>query len=93
LIKYGLLELKDRGVRVARTYGDPSFYQRVGFRQISHETIRSPFELSHPEGWLGQSLLGDSIETLTGDGTCVDALNNPKWIRAAAKAVAALEKS
>ena len=79
LINYGLRELKDRGVSVALTYGDPSFYHKVGFRPISYETIRAPFELSHPEGWLGRSLLGDSIETLSGGCTCVEALNNPKY--------------
>jgi predicted N-acetyltransferase YhbS len=79
LINYGLRELTDKGVSVALTYGDPSFYQKVGFRPISHETIRAPFALSHPEGWLGQSLLGDSIETLSGACTCVEALNQPAY--------------
>ena len=79
LINYGLGELKDRGVSVVLTYGDPGFYNKVGFRQISHETIRAPFGLSQPEGWLGQSLAGDSIETLSGSCTCVEALSNPAY--------------
>jgi predicted N-acetyltransferase YhbS len=79
LINYGLDELKERGVSVALTYGDPRFYNKVGFLQISHETIRPPFELSQPEGWLGQSLVGDSIETLSGSFTCVEALSNPAY--------------
>jgi len=79
LINDGLCELKDRGVSVALTYGDPNFYHKVGFHPISHETIRAPFELSQPEGWLGQSLLGDSIEGLSGGCTCVEALNNPAY--------------
>lgn len=79
LIDYGLKALKDRGVRVALTYGDPSFYRKVGFRPISPETIRAPFELSRPEGWLGQSLAGDSIDTLSGSCRCVEALNDPAY--------------
>jgi len=79
LINFGLKELKDRGVSIALTYGDPRFYSRVGFRHISHETVRAPFELSQPEGWLGQSLVGNSMETLSGRCTCVEALCNPAY--------------
>lgn len=79
LINHGLGQLKDRGVSVALTYGDPGFYHRVGFRPISHETIKPPYELSQPEGWLGQSLSGDSIETLSGACTCVEAFCNPVY--------------
>ena len=79
LINYGLCELKHQGVTVALTYGDPRFYQKVGFRPISPETIRAPFALSQPEGWLGQSLSGDSIETLSGKCTCVEALSDPTY--------------
>lgn len=77
LINYGLKELKDRGVAVVMTYGDPGFYHKVGFHPVSHETIVAPFELSQPEGWLGQSLIGDAVETLRGTCKCVEALNDP----------------
>jgi predicted N-acetyltransferase YhbS len=79
LINYGLNELKNQGVSVALTYGDPSFYQKVGFRSISHHTIKAPFALSQPEGWLGQSLSDDAIEALSGKCTCVEALSNPAY--------------
>lgn len=79
LIKHGLDQLKDRGVRVAITYGDPRFYSKLGFRPISPETICAPFTLSQPEGWLGQSLSGDSLETLSGGCTCVAALNDSAY--------------
>lgn len=79
LINYGLKELKARGVSVALTYGDPNFYQKVGFRPIPHEVIRAPFELSQPEGWLGQSLVDDTISTLSGSCTCVEALRDPTY--------------
>lgn len=79
LINYGLSELRDSGVSVVITYGDPNFYRQVGFRPISPETIRAPFDLSQPEGWLGQSLSGEAIEALSGDCTCVEALNDPAY--------------
>lgn len=79
LIDYGLKELKARGVSVALTYGDPGFYRKVGFRHISPETVRPPFDLSRPEGWLGRSLVGDAIETLSGSCACVEALSDPAY--------------
>ncbi|HIK17551.1 MAG TPA: N-acetyltransferase [Leptolyngbyaceae cyanobacterium M33_DOE_097] len=79
LINHGLSELKNRGVSIVLTYGDPGFYSKVGFQSISHETVKAPFTLSRPEGWLGQSLLGGSIETLSGKCTCVAALNDLKY--------------
>lgn len=79
LINYGLNALKHQGVRVVLTYGDPAFYRKVGFRPISHEKVKAPFMLSQPEGWLGQSLSGDAIETLSGQCTCVEALRDPAY--------------
>ena len=79
LINHGLSELKSRGVSVVLTYGDPRFYNKVGFHPISPETIKSPYELSQPEGWLGQSLSGDVIETLSGQCACVEALSDPAY--------------
>lgn len=79
LIKYGLSELKDKGVSIVLTYGDPGFYHKVGFRHISHETVRVPFELKQPEGWLGLSLVGDSIESVSGSFVCVEALCDPAY--------------
>ncbi len=76
LINHGLRELKKRGVRIVTTYGDPAFYSKVGFSPISQEVIAAPLELSQPEGWLGQSLVGDSIESLPGSSSCVKAFNN-----------------
>lgn len=79
LINHGLSELKNRGVSIVLTYGDPRFYRKVGFHPILQETLRAPFELSQPEGWLGQSLSDASVEALSGDCTCVEALNDPAY--------------
>ncbi len=79
LIRHGLNDLTGRGVEFVLTYGDPTFYRKVGFQQISPRTIQAPFNLSLPEGWLGQSLSGESIETLSGGCVCVDAFNDPVY--------------
>ena len=79
LITHGLQEMQRRGASFVTTYGDPSFYSRVGFHPISQDAIAAPLELSQPEGWLGQSLTGDAIETIPGRCTCVKALDNPAY--------------
>lgn len=79
LINHDLRELKRRGVEIVTTYGDPSFYSKVGFRPLSQGVIRAPHELTQPEGWLGQSLAGDSINTVLGRCSCVDALDDPAY--------------
>lgn len=67
LINYGIKHLKENGIRLAFTYGDPSFYSKA------------PFELSQPEGWLCQSLVGDKIEPIAGNSCCVEALNKSEY--------------
>ena len=79
LIIYGLKELKNRSVAVAITYGDPSFYSKVGFRALSENVIQAPLKLSMPEGWLGKSLTGDPIQTINGRPACVEEFNDPAY--------------
>jgi putative acetyltransferase len=79
LITYGLGILREKGVELVMTYGDPKFYSKVGFAPIALESIRPPFKLGHPEGWLGQSQVGDSVEPIAGHSTCVKALNRPEY--------------
>ena len=79
LIKYGLNLLKDRSANIAITYGDPSFYSKVGFKPLPEEIIQAPLQLSIPAGWLGQSLTGDPILTINERPTCVKAFNDPVY--------------
>jgi putative acetyltransferase len=79
LIIYGLKELKNRSVAVAITYGDPSFYSKVGFRALSENVIQAPLKLSMPEGWLGQSLTGEQIPTINERPKCVKEFNHPAY--------------
>ncbi len=77
LINFGLKMLKENGVELAFTYGDPNFYSKVGFSVITEKVVKAPLKLSYPEGWLGQSLISDVIEPITGDSYCVEALRKP----------------
>ncbi|MAZ88563.1 MAG: GNAT family N-acetyltransferase [Cellvibrionaceae bacterium] len=77
LIQYGLDHLKSLHVNLAFTYGDPSYYSKVGFEQINESTVRAPFPLSQPIGWLAQSLDGNKMQAMTGSTRCVAALCDP----------------
>jgi len=79
LINFGLNELKNRSVAVAITYGDPSYYSKVGFKPLSENVIQAPLKLLMPEGWLGQSLTGKPIPTIKERPTCVEEFNDPAY--------------
>ena len=78
LINFGLEILKENGVELAFTYGDPNYYSKVGFKQITEELIKAPLKLTYPEGWLGQSLVDDEMTAITGDSHYVEAMNKPE---------------
>jgi len=77
LINFGINHLKENGVEVVFTYGDPKFYSKVGFGLITEKIAKAPFTLTYPEGWLGQSLVSDEIEPIKGGSLCVEAFNKP----------------
>ncbi len=79
LINFGLNTLKENEVELAFTYGDPDFYAKVGFSPLVEKVVKAPLKLTYPEGWLGQSLLNDEIEPITGHSYCVEALNKPEY--------------
>jgi predicted N-acetyltransferase YhbS len=71
LIRHGLSALELRSVSIVVTYGDPSFYGKVGFGPLPENVVAAPRPLSMPHGWLGQSLTGRPIPTLHGRPSCV----------------------
>ncbi len=79
LLSFGLEALRGEGVDIALTYGDPNYYSKVGFRQITETDVPAPFTLNHPEGWLGQSLTDQPLGSVTGPSRCVAALNDPAF--------------
>ncbi|WP_221073730.1 GNAT family N-acetyltransferase [Agarivorans aestuarii] len=79
LINYGVEQLRKLDVDLLITYGDPNFYGKVGFKQITEQQIKAPCKLSHPEGWLAQSLSNQEIPNIKGSSQCVAALNKQKY--------------
>ena len=77
LITHGITSLREKGVDIVVTYGDPNFYSRVGFTSVTQDEVPSPYSLQHPEGWLAQSLTGDTITPLKGPVYCVEAFKDP----------------
>jgi putative acetyltransferase len=77
LLNHGLVALRNAGVDITVTYGDPNYYSKVGFAPIAEAFAPAPFPLCRPEGWLGQSLMDREMTPLKGPSHCVDALNNP----------------
>ncbi len=79
LIRHGLNALSNDGALVAVTYGDPSYYARVGFLPLSENVLKAPLDLSMPHGWLGQSLSEEPIQARTERPGCVDAFRDPAY--------------
>lgn len=78
LINFGIRHLKENRVSIVFTYGDPDFYSKVGFNQISEQIAKAPFKLSQPHGWLAQSLVSEKVYPITGASYCVEAFNKPE---------------
>jgi len=77
LLTHALRVLREDGVAVVITYGDPAFYGKLGFLPLDQDTAASPFPLSFPVGWIGQSLTDGPLRPLKGNCTCVTALKDP----------------
>ncbi len=78
LVNSGLNTLKEDGVELTLTYGDPNFYSKVGFSAITEKLVPAPLKLEYPEGWLAQSLVNGEIEAIAGKSYCVEELNKPE---------------
>jgi predicted N-acetyltransferase YhbS len=79
LIAYGLDMLRQEGVDIAVTYGDPAFYGRLGFAPADVAQVPAPFDLQQPEGWQALSLTGAPVAPLAGRPACVPALADPVY--------------
>lgn len=79
LINYGLDHLRSLKVNLVFTYGNPTYYSKMGFKQITTNIVNAPFPLSQPMGWLAQALDGQPIQVMQGATQCVEALNDPKY--------------
>jgi predicted N-acetyltransferase YhbS len=79
LLTYGLEQARNRGVDYAIVYGDPSYYSKVGFRQITEAFAEPPVTLTYPHGWMGQPLTAGVASPIVGPCRCVPALNSPEY--------------
>lgn len=79
LILFGIDHLKKKNIDYIFTYGDPNYYSKVGFKQVSHKKIIPPFKLEYPEGLLGQSLGKEAVESINGSFECVAALSKKEY--------------
>jgi putative acetyltransferase len=77
LIAHGLDTLRQEGVDIAVTYGDPAFYGRVGFNPVSEADLPAPQPLNQPQGWIAQSLTDAPLTPLRGPARCVAAFDDP----------------
>lgn len=81
LIRHGLEQLKQDGTSIAATYGDPAYYGRFGFCQISTGQLPAPHPLSQPAGWQAQSLSGAGghagFTPLRGACSCLAPFDDP----------------
>ncbi|WP_147125350.1 GNAT family N-acetyltransferase [Shimia ponticola] len=78
LITAGLQTLQSEGIDIAVTYGDPAFYARIGFQQVTIDQVPAPYALALPHGWQAQSLRGDDLTPLAGPAQAVAAWADPE---------------
>ena len=79
LLSRALEALREEGIDIVVTYGDPAFYRHLGFEPVDVRLVPAPFELSQPAGWLALSLGGNTISALPRSVQCVRALNRPAY--------------
>lgn len=79
LIHHALAALRAAGAKLVMSYGDPAYYAKSGFEQVSEAMIAPPQPLSHPHGWIGQSLTGEALSAVRGPCLCAEPLNNPAY--------------
>ena len=77
LLRESIAALRNHGIDILMTYGDPNYYGKIGFLPVKEQVAPPPFPLSMPVGWIGQSLHDPEIARLQGSCNCVSALNNP----------------
>ncbi|WP_163931683.1 GNAT family N-acetyltransferase [Paraferrimonas sp. SM1919] len=79
LIEFAKNELKQQGIELLVTYGDPNYYGKVGFQAVTTEQIPAPQPLSMPFGWIAQTLDGSQIPTIGGQSTCIEPLMDASY--------------
>ena len=76
LIRQGLEALKVRGCDIVFVYGDPSYYNRTGFK--AGHAVAAPYTLQYPDAWMALALTSDAFTAAKGIACCGDALMSPE---------------
>jgi len=83
LIKEGLKQLKATGVELVFVLGHPGYYPNYGFSAAGIKGFDAPYPIS-PENfgaWMVQELHPGTLECVSGQVICAEALNDPKHWR------------
>ena len=79
IIKFGIKYLKEHKVDILMTYGDPSYYSKVGFKKTKVSIIPAPYKLSQPIGWLINKISSKKINKFKSKPNCVRPFKNKKF--------------
>ena len=75
MIEYAIQYLNSHDASLLVTYGDPQYYNRLGFQGVSEQDLPPPFPLSQPEGWMYRGIKMNRIPVITGKALCVEPFN------------------
>src|SRR6056300_150572 len=78
LITSGIDMLTKDGADVLLVYGDPSYYERFGFKEEVGRSFVPPYPLQYPVGWTGMMLNETPIPNTSIKFKCVTALSKPE---------------
>ena len=79
LIRHALQEMAKAGADVVVTYGDPAYYEKVGFQPASEADLAAPVPMQYPHGWQAQRLNDTQPVRVTGPSRCVSAFADPSY--------------
>jgi len=79
MLTQALTQLRQAGVALVMTYGDPDFYGNIGFVWVREQRVAAPFALQYPHGWLGLCLNEQPFPALPAPCRCVAAFADPRF--------------
>ena len=83
LIKEGLKQLKATGAELVFVLGHPGYYPKYGFSAAGIKGFEAPYPIppENSDAWMVQELHSRTIECISGQVICAQALNDPKYWR------------
>ena len=83
LVAAGIEQLSDAGVDLVFVLGHPAYYPRFGFFEAGIKGFEAPYPIpeKNAAAWMMRELHPGVIGSTRGQGTCADALADPKYWR------------